>query len=171
MSDTQKLSLPRCRGSVRPSVNFMAVSTTAVAARSRGLRHIWSTAGAAGQEKPILQEPYHTLIQFNCCQPWARVGAGMAKMNRSNTSTCTERNRWGLFFINGVGVKLAGWAHVATHWIEWLVYLGCVYRLGDDSCTAVKRLSDAQSMSPISLTSISLAFTPICQGKGLWIGV
>lgn len=90
-------------------------------------------AGGVGYEKPILQEPYHTLIQFNCYQPWARVGASMAKMNRSNTSTCTEKNRWGLFFINGVGVKLAGWAHVATHWIECLVYLGCFYRLGDDS--------------------------------------
>lgn len=43
-----------------------------------------------------------------------------------------RKNRWGLFFINGVGVKLAGWAHVATHWIECLVYLGCVYRLRDD---------------------------------------
>lgn len=43
-----------------------------------------------------------------------------------------RKNRWGLFFINGVGVKLAGWAHVATHWIECLVYLGCFYRLGDD---------------------------------------
>lgn len=53
-------------------------------------------------------------------------------MNRSNKSTWTEKNRWGLFFINGVGVKLAGWAHVATHWIECLVYLGCVNRLRDD---------------------------------------
>lgn len=96
------------------------------------LCYIWRKSGGVGFEEPILQEPHHTLIQFTCCQPWARVGAGVAKMNRSNKSTRTEKNRWGLFFINGVGVKLAGLVHVATHWIECLVYLGCVYRLRDD---------------------------------------
>lgn len=36
--------------------------------------------------KLILWEPYRTLIQFTRCQPGACVGAGMAKMNKSNKS-------------------------------------------------------------------------------------
>ena len=119
-----------------------------------------------GAEKPILQsKTYRTLIQFNRCQPWACVGASVEKMNRSNKSTWTERNRWGLFFINGVGVKLAGWAP-CSNTLDWVpgvfgLCLSSERRLG---CTAVKRLRAAQSMWPISLNSYSLNFTQICQG-------
>lgn len=114
----------------------------------------------------------HTLIQINCCQPWARVGASLAKMNKSNKSTWKERNRWGLFFINGVGVKLAGWTHVATPRFECLLNLGRVYRLRDDLVYS----SEKTQWSSINVTNLPhKQFNRFCidlsGGRGLWIGV
>lgn len=81
-----------------------------------------------------------------------------------------RKNRWGLFFINGVGVKLAGWAHVATHWIECLVYLGCVYRLRDDLVYSSEKILWCSINVTNQPHQQFIRFYTDLSGRELWIG-
>lgn len=146
MGNKLKLSMLNCHGakamgSVRPfwiswplccGVLWECGHTTRVNAGSQlcGLCFTWRNTQGVGFENLIGTLPHTDSIQLLPALSTCRRRHG--ENEQEQREHMNRRNRWGLFFINGVGVKLAGWAHVATHWIECLVYLGCVYRLRDD---------------------------------------